>query len=212
MRLIAIAAPMLLAGTLHAQSIVLDDFDSIPNGEAGGPREVSSVVNANPFGQMSDFDVLTSFLFDGIDGAAIFNSGIGVQQTGTINWDANDAGLNLDAAALGVVGFELDFLQIDQAFDIMVLLESFEGGSAMATATVGPAMELTTYALPAGAFNLMGGFDFTDVDSVTISFNPADGNTASLDFILTEFRATVPSPASVALLGLGGLVATRRRR
>ena len=41
---------------------------------------------------------------------------------------------------------------------------------------------------------------------------PADGNTASLDFILTEFRANIPSPASVAMLGLGGMIATRRRR
>ena len=217
MRWTAIAAPALLTASLHAQSIVLDDFAADVNGQAGGPSEVSSVINANPFSQSSDFGVFAGFSFGDIDGAAIFNSGIGVQQTGAINWDANGAGLDLDASALGVVGFELDFLQIDQEFTIEIVLETFgfnPEAAAVFSTTIGPAMELTTYAVPAGAFTTGegSGFSFSKVDSVTITFNPADGNTPSLDFILTEFRAVVPTPASAALLGLGGLVATRRRR
>jgi len=214
MRLIACLTPLLLAPALHAQSIVLDDFDSDPNDEAGGVREITSTVNFNPYGQTSTFDLLTGFSLDDIAGAVVFNSGIGVEHTGMINWDNNGAGLNLDAAGLGVVGFELDFLQIDQMFEVSILLETFDttGSSASLTRKIGPALAPTTFAFDMGDFSTVGSFDLSDVDSVTITFNSESVNTPSLDFILTEFRATVPSPASVALLGLGGLVAVRRRR
>lgn len=40
----------------------------------------------------------------------------------------------------------------------------------------------------------------------------APGNSASLDVTFSNLTFTVPAPASVGLLGLGGLVAARRRR
>lgn len=218
MRCYALAAALLVSTPVFAQGIVLDDFDSDPNGEAGGPREISSVVNFDPYGQPSTFDLMTGFTFGDINGAVVFNSGIGVGQVGTINWDNNDAGLDLDAAALGVTGFELDFLQIDQAFEIQIVLRTFgfnPDGQASLTTVIGPATAFTTYSFDAGDFisNPGSGFSFANVDAVSIIFNGGQTTTASLDFILTEFRATViPSPASFGLLGLGGLVATRRRR
>ncbi|MFG0305136.1 MAG: VPLPA-CTERM sorting domain-containing protein [Phycisphaerales bacterium JB040] len=214
MRLIACLTTLLIAPAMHAQTIVLDDFDSNPNDEAGGPRELSSTINFNPYNQSSSFEVLTGFTLDDIAGAVVFNSGIGVEHTGIINWDNNGAGLNLDAAALGLVGFELDFLQIDQMFEIGILLETFGAANASASLTskIGPALSPKTFSFSAGDFSFQENFDLSDVDSVTITFNSESMNTPSLDFILTEFRAVVPSPASAALLGLGGLVATRRRR
>lgn len=218
MRCYAIAASLLASSPLLAQGIVLDDFDNTPNDEAGGAREVSSVINFDPYGQPSSFDVISGFSFGDINGAVVFNSGIGVGQVGTINWDNNDAGLGLDASALEVDGFELDFLQIDQAFEIQIVLQTFgfnPDGQALLTTVIGPATALTTYSFAAGDFisNPGSGFSFDKVDSVSIIFNGGQNTAASLDFILTEFRATtIPSPASLGLLGLGGLVATRRRR
>ncbi|MFT5423518.1 MAG: MYXO-CTERM domain-containing protein [Phycisphaerales bacterium] len=217
MRCYAYVAPLLLAGPLLAQGFSIDDFDSLPNDEIGGDRQVSGFVGVNPFSQPSSFDVFDTFSFAGINGAAIFNSGIGVEQLGNMSWDNQQAGLDLNLAAMGVVGFELDFLQIDQAFEIEIVLESFgfnPDGKARFTTTIGPVTSLTTYAFSIDDFTSdpASGFSFAKVDSFTINFNLRANPTASLDFILTEFRATVPTPGAAALLGLGGLIATRRRR
>lgn len=201
-----------LTGTAAAGgglTIVLDDFDSTPNDEAGGPRVISSTETANPFGQPSDFFVETGFSAGGATGAAIFNSGIGVEQEGQINWDNDGAGLNLDAAALGIVGFELDFLLVDQDFDLQIVLGTNDGGTATIDAMIA-AGGSRTESISLGDFDFGAGFDAADVDSVTITFN--SGSVASLDFVVTEFRAVVPAPGAMALLGLGGLVAVRRRR
>lgn len=191
-------------------TIVLDDFASEPNTQAGGPRTVSSVIFSNPFGQSADFNVDTGFSFDGINGAAIFNSGIGVKQEGRILWDNNGAGLGLNAAALGLLGFELDFLMIDLDFTYIIEVSSADGGlSRFGSFSAGGAR---TESLSLGEFDVFGDFDATAINSVVIIFNVSDEATASLDFILTEFRAVVPGPGSLALLGLGGLAAVRRRR
>lgn len=202
-----------LTGTAMAGgglTIVLDDFASEPNNQAGGPRSVSSTVFANPFNQPSTFAVDTGFSFDGINGAAVFNSGIGVEQEGTILWNNNGAGLGLDAASLGIVGFELDFLMIDLDFTYIIEVSSADGAlSRFGSFAAGGAR---TESLSFGDFDLFGNFDASAVDSVRIIFNVSDDPTASLDFILTEFRAVVPTPGSLALLGFGGLLAARRRR
>lgn len=201
-----------LAGTAIAgvPTIVLDDFASDPNDQAGGPRTVSSFIVSNPFGQPADFNVDTGFSFDGVNGAAIFNSGIGVEQEGRIVWDNDGSGLGLDAAALGVIGFELDFLMVDLDFSYIIELSSADG-SASRSGTFG-AGGARTESLMLADFDAIGGFDASAVDSVSIIFNVSDDATASLDFILTEFRAVVPTPGTVALFGLGGLAAARRRR
>jgi len=217
MRWIAFAAPLLMTAPLLAQHIVLDDFDTDPNDEAGGTREVSAAVGLNPYNQPSSFGVDTGFSFDSISGAAIFNSGIGVNQTGTINWDNNGAGLEFNAAGLGVVGFELDFLQVDQAFDVRINLETFgfnPNGTITAVSTIEASTAPFTAFVSLNDFVVPDGSGFTPfrVDAFTVIFNDRANPTTSLDFILTEFRAVVPSPATTGLLGLGGLIATRRRR
>ncbi len=205
----------LLAGltgvaTAGGPTIVLDDFDSDPNDEAGGPRSVSTLIVSNPFNQPATFQVDTAFSFDGIGGAAIFNSGIGVEQEGTILWDNDGAGLGLDVASLGIIGFELDFLMIDQDFTYIMEISSADGAlSRFASFAAGGAR---TESIGLGDFDVFGSFDATAVQSVRITFNVSDAPTASLDFILTEFRAVVPTPGSLVLLGLGGLAAVRRRR
>lgn len=208
--LFLIAAGLTSAATAGTSTLILDDFDADPNDDAGGPRTVTSTIVDNPFSQPATFNVDSGFSFDGDDGALIFNSGIGVQQEGSIVWDNAGAGLDLDAAALGLVGFEIDFLLIDQSFDMVVELGTNGGGVATYAVTVNPA-DAGVLSFSLADFSADAGFDTADLDSIQIVFN-AEGGTASLDFIATEFRAVVPAPGALVMLGLGGLVARGRRR
>ncbi len=200
-------------------TLILDDFDADPNDDAGGPREVSTILlNGGIFGGSSSFEIQTGTIVpDGITGsdvgAAVFESGTDVELIGEIRWDNNDNGLSLDAAALGLIGFELDFWVVDQAFDIRISIEDGNGVVSGITRTI-DALDsgiIRTDFISLADFDLTG-FDASDVDAVQIVFNPRAGIRDGVDFALTEFRAVVPSPGSAALLGLAGLACVRRRR
>jgi hypothetical protein len=206
---LAAASGTALAG--GGLAIVLDDFDSDPNDEAGGPRSVSSFIAADPYGQPASFAVDTGFSFNGSNGAAVFNSGVGVVQEGVIRWDNNGAGLNFDAAGAGVLGFELDFLLVDLDFGLEIVLETSGGGTASLFEIVSAGADRTEAYLLSD-FNIGAGFDASDLDSITITFNDRDAATSSLDFVLTEFRAAVPSPGFVGVLAGAALLGVRRRR
>ena len=204
--LIATGSTAALAGN---PTLILDDFDADPNDDAGGPRVLSTTIVDNPFGQPSDFAVDTGLTIGSDIGAVVFNSGIGVEQEGRINWDNNGAGLSLDAAALGLIGFEIDFAAIDLDFEY--LFRIFDGSGAVAGGTgTFAAGGSRTESIALADLDLTG-LDVTDVDRVEIAFN-VRGDTASLDFILTEFRAVVPAPGAAAMLGIGLLMSARRRR
>ncbi len=203
----------LLAGltgvaTAGGPTIVIDDFDSDPNDAAGGPRSVSTQIFANPFNQAADFTIDTAFSYNGINGAAIFNSGIGVEQEARLLWDNNGAGLGLGIP--GLVGFELDFLMVDLDFSYIIEISS-AGGSIYGFGTFAAGGERTE-SLAIADFGSSGSFDASAIDSISILFNHSDDTTASLDFILTQVRAVVPTPGSAALLGVGAIFAARRRR
>ena len=149
-------------------------------------------------------------------GALIFNSGIGVEQLGTVVYNNEGAGLDLDAAGLGVQGFELDFALVDLNFFAQLTLFTYDDmGNAIGSATqliqIGAGTDMTgEWSL--ADFSVADAFDASNVDEVRLTLNVRNFPTASLDFIATEFRAVVPPPGSVALLGLGGLVIARRGR
>tara|TARA_R110000782_G_scaffold57258_18_gene119759 strand:+ start:57516 stop:58154 length:639 start_codon:yes stop_codon:yes gene_type:complete len=203
--LAGLAAPA-LAG---APTLVLDDFDSDPNDEAGGPRQLSTTILGNPFGQAANFEVDTAFSGGGFNGALFFNAGIGVEQEAAINWNGGIAGLNFDAVAAGVTAFEFDFAAVDQDFTYIMRLFDGSGGSASISGSF-LAGGMRTETLLLGDFSFSS-FDATDVDEIELILN-VRGSTASLDFAMTEFRAVVPAPGAVALLGLAGLTVARRRR
>ncbi|HCT44647.1 MAG: hypothetical protein CMJ35_14115 [Phycisphaerae bacterium] len=201
-----------------ASALILDDFDSDPNDDAGGPGVYSTVIFNNPFNQGSDFS-LDTMLNSGSDvGALIFNSGIGVEQGASIVYDNAGAGLSLNPGAMGLTGFELDFLSVDQGFTMSIELgNNGDGPSGLAgIATLEmfvPAGIGQTASFSWGDFIYSPNFDPADVDSITLSFNPEDGATASLDFIASEFRGViVPTPGAVAIMGIGGLLIVSRRR
>lgn len=211
-RLIAALGLAAFAGSAIAgnPTLILDDFDTDPNDDAGGPRVLTTVDFDNPFGQIGNFDVDTDLMIDSDEGAAIFNSGIGLEQQGNITWDNGGAGLSLDAIAIGLIGFELDFALIDLDFDYDITLTDGAGDTISATGTWA-AGGARTESIALGDFTESALFDASNVDAVSITFN-VDGSTDSLDFILTEFRAVVPTPGSTAMLAMGGLLCARRRR
>lgn len=198
-------------------TLILDDFDSDPNDDLGGPGTYDSVIFNNPFDQSSSFTLDTAFNIGGDAGAIFFNSGIGVEQGASIVYDNGGSGLNLDAGGLGLVGFEMDFLNVDLGFMMSIELgNNGDGPSGMAGVAslevFVPSGMNQTASWSLNDFIISPGFDVNDVDTVTLNFNLESDPTASLDFAATEFRAVVPAPGAMALLGLGGLVVSRRRR
>ncbi|MCR9074869.1 MAG: hypothetical protein NXI07_02410 [bacterium] len=213
-----IIALAISTGMAHAgiASVVLDDFDSDPNDDLGGVGTYSTIILSNPFNQGADFNLDTGVSIGSDVGSLIFNSGIGVEQQGRIIYNAEGAGLSLDAAGLGVQGFEMDFAMIDQDFYAEIDLFTYDDmgnsvGSASRVIQIGAGMDITA-AWNLGDFSVADAFDASDVDEVRLTFNVRNNPTASLDFIATEFRAVVPSPGSAVLLGIGGLMITRRQR
>lgn len=218
--MLALSAVLCAAGMAQggvASSIVLDDFDSDPNTGAGGPGVYSTTIFDNPFNQGASFTLDTALSSGSDTGAVIFNSGIGVKQGASILYDNSGAGLNLDLGALGAMGFEMDFLSVDQGFVARIELgNNGDGPSGMAGVAsldvfVPAGVDQTAF-WSLGDFIVSPNFDIADVDSISVSFNIEDNATASLDFIASEFRMVVPTPGAIALLGMGGLVAGRRRR
>ncbi len=213
-----IIALAISTGMAHAgiASVVLDDFDSDPNDDLGGVGTYSTIILSNPFNQGADFNLDTGVSIGSDVGSLIFNSGIGVEQQGSIIYNAEGAGLSLDAAGLGVQGFEMDFAMIDQDFYAEIDLFTYDDmgnsvGSASRVIQIGAGMDITA-PWNLGDFSVADAFDASDVDEVRLTFNVRNNPTASLDFIATEFRAVVPSPGSAVLLGIGGLMITRRQR
>lgn len=89
-----------------------------------------------------------------------------------------------------------------------VLSVSFESssGAGSSASMVVDAAGTYSFGFDDAGFSMV---DFSDIDRVTVTLMAS----ADSDFRITSFtREAVPTPSSLALLGLGGLCATRRRR
>ena len=82
-----------------------------------------------------------------------------------------------------------------------------DAGTAVANYSV--ALALADYVATTGALNVYIGASGTQSRS---SLTSSTGNFHLVNFDVRPFDVIIPTPASMALLGLGGLVAGRRRR
>ncbi|MFG0298840.1 MAG: PEP-CTERM sorting domain-containing protein [Phycisphaerales bacterium JB047] len=203
----------LIGGTAIAGPVMLDDFDSDPNDGLFGARNFSSFIADDPFNQGGSTVIDTAFSYGSDTGAMIMNSGIGVQQEAELAYQLNSG--PVDLADTGVLAF--DFFAVDQDFSIRIVMIGGDGGKAVIDQLhVGAGGPQTV------EFDILNDSDFVNMDisqiiDVRINFNTSFRvgddyeHVPSLDFVLGSIRA-VPAPSNMALLGLGGLAATRRRR
>ncbi len=109
----------------------------------------------------------------------------------------------------GQTGAEIDLLSFDNAnlagMDITVTMFSGTDSLTQTVSLTSAITSLTTIFLDASLFTGLG--DFTAIDSIEVAFVGGLGT----DFRVDEIRA-IPGPGSFALIGLAGLVASRRRR
>jgi hypothetical protein len=200
-------------GQANAQdSVVWDTFSSDPNTEWGGVGVYMSSIFDDPFAQGASFLLDTGFVSGPDEGAIFFNSGIGAEQGASISYSDFQGGFDFFTTA-----FEIDFLMVDQEFDVQLTLSDSGGADGLGGVAIGdvviPAGESHTASILFADLIISPGFSLSDVDQVSFQFNTPETPTASLDFVATEIRLlSVPEPSAFTLFSIGGFLMIRRRR
>lgn len=228
----ALAGLAVSAGGALAQPmpgcLVIDDFtqgafdeSTRANGTAdqldadnalGGARRLDWTIFENPLNTRFNIQVA----WQGVPGLAISMGSANATQVGLTyggsGANPNFLPLNLNAPDLSLNAIQFDFASVDLDTRVAVELLDFDGGAlagrASISALVGAGLN-QTLTLNFADFSLVGGFDFTEIDSVQVVFNST--RLPDRDLFVREIKF-VPAPGAMALLGLGGLLAARRRR
>ena len=145
----------------------------------------ASATNENGFGYMS-LNYSNNDLFADLTGTGSFSINVGSYTGGATNW-------TLYVAFDSQSEFDVGNLQL--------ILTNSNIVSGVLTFNV-------ANMVPAGTIN------WAKVDTINLSVNRAEWGDANstVGFTLSDFQYNVPAPGAAALVGLAGLVASRRRR
>lgn len=146
-----------------------------------------------------------------VDGALLVETGQNFGHTLLLEYGFDNAlNLSVDAAlqfAVFAVISDAEDRDPPASFDVTFTLESGRGTMAETTGSFTQTVsDDGMFEIALGSF---GSVDLSDIDGIAIEIDltGAEGIDAEFDY----FRI-VPAPGSIALLGLGGFIGTRRRR
>ncbi|MAY74479.1 MAG: hypothetical protein CMJ31_07210 [Phycisphaerae bacterium] len=225
---IAIAAAAGLVSSASAGVVLVDDFstgeidistrsaegtlnDALAN-VLGGERELSWDIVQNPFNsRLNIFAAFEGTPGLGIDMGAGNASVVNLRYDG-VGTEGGAAGLGFDAIAEGTQSVRMTFLTIDLETDVTVTLTDGSGLEASLTRFLAPGLaSIEFFAL--NDFDIDAGFDFSDIFALDVDINLISQE-PNRDLFLSDiqFDMEVPSPGSMALIGIGGLALAGRRR
>ena len=225
MRLVmAVAAAVTLAFGMSAQGTLIDSFDTYQTQTAnsGNPSDSSEISGAGILGSYREMEALWTAGPNDVQttadagGSGVFNFSLGADTDGKayLTWDgAGDAGLG---------GYDLTDGGTQDRIRVALLFDDLPADCRIAVLDTSGGFSYGDLRFPGGVFtetyfdvlysdflHLGSPADFTDIDLVTVAIQcdyPATD--IQMDFVETA----IPGPAALSLLGLGGLLVTRRRR
>lgn len=171
---------------------------------------VAGVASAGIFGEVESNDTLATAndigTFDAPGGVVLASGNI---ELGDADWFSftlsDEATLSVFASFSGTPNAD-GVMQIVDSGGVVIAFDDDSGVGLM------PSLQIA--ALSAGTYYVgMSGWGDQGIGSVgTTNIFDGVGHSQEFDYLLTIAATVVPAPGSVALLGLGGLAAARRRR
>lgn len=209
-----------VCGLAHA-TITIDDFGTgnvsqtinagtsigFQNGSmVGGDRYTLTGVQSNPFGLEIQTDIAGgsySLSSQGqVNGFGEVGYGFAPNGSGTTNQN-----LNLNLSTENAFKFNFESSDAPGSLIVSVRSSSSNGGNYATVTKAIPGNQVNTPFHMTVGFNEFAGINFNDIDQMVVRFDTG----ASGDLTLTSFEA-VPEPGTMIALGLGAVVAARKRR
>ena len=220
--------PIIPLNTRDSQGYPTDP-DGPVSGVVGGRRDVQVIMHnaATSFHELTvDAAPGTSSYAAGVQvvGDAIWKYGTQCDayteyddEATLLNPNPIPQGLALDANMGGGGGrfLQLNIINDHDAHMDLTLETNTETTPVTFTATFDVAANFNgVYTIPlnSGTFPGITGANLTDVDGIRLRIYPAHPETGSLDFTIDQIYTNIPEPATMTLLGLGGLGMLIRRR
>lgn len=175
----------------------------------GGQRDTSYEIVSNDL-----LGALSLFVNIGVPeefSAFSLEMGPGNASTVSLNYDGGGSGLDFDANGDSIESLRLDFFTIDLPVDVVVELTDGNGTVSSISRDLPASDGLTSFFALAQFEAASPGFDRAEIDGVEITFNTEGEEDIDLALDTLTFDTVVPAPGTLALLGLGGLIAIRRR-
>lgn len=150
------------------------------------------------------------------NGLLAYSTAFGTQAILDLNYNANGAGLNLNAASqtsinIDLIGGDLDASNPGRPVPFSITLTSGLGtGSQTSVSLSNIFFSPDTYSIDLANYANLG-IDLTDIDAVHLNIDQSGAGLAAVDFVIGQI-AIVPAPGTAGLFVLAGITATRRRR